>query len=70
MKEWGYGAGYQHAHTFEDAVNTMECLPDNLRGTLFYLPTERGVEKRIAERLAEIRGKKSRDQGSGAGGQD
>ena len=39
MKEWGYGAGYQHAHQFEDAMNTMECLPDNLRGTVFYEPT-------------------------------
>ncbi len=29
MKEWGYGAGYQHAHQFEDAINTMECLPDS-----------------------------------------
>ncbi len=59
MKEWGYSAGYQHAHKFEDALNTMECLPDNLRGTVFYEPTDRGVEKRIAERLAEIRKKKS-----------
>jgi putative ATPase len=55
MKEWGYGEGYQHAHQFEDAMNTMECLPDNLRGTVFYEPTDRGLEQRIAERLAEIR---------------
>jgi putative ATPase len=58
MKEWGYSAGYQHAHKFEDALNTMECLPENLRGTVFYEPTDRGVEKRIAERLAEIRKKR------------
>src|SRR5580692_10849564 len=42
MKEWGYGQGYQHAHNFDDALNTMECLPDNLRGTVFYHPTDRG----------------------------
>jgi putative ATPase len=58
MKEWGYSAGYQHAHKFEDAINTMECLPDNLRGTVFYEPTDRGMEKRIAERLAELRAKR------------
>jgi len=58
MKEWGYGAEYQHAHQFEDAMNTMECLPDNLRGMEFYQPTERGLEKRIAERLAEIRARR------------
>lgn len=58
MKEWGYGQGYQHAHQFEDAMNTMECLPENLRGTVFYEPSERGVEQRIAERLAEIRARR------------
>ncbi|HEY1759144.1 MAG TPA: replication-associated recombination protein A [Bryobacteraceae bacterium] len=55
MKEWGYGQGYQHAHNFDDAMNTMECLPENLRGTVFYEPGGRGMEQRIAERLKEIR---------------
>ena len=59
MKQWGYGAGYQHAHQFEDAINTMECLPESLRGTRFYEPTDRGVEQRIAARLEELRQKKS-----------
>jgi putative ATPase len=59
MKQWGYGEGYQHAHTFDDAMNTMECLPDNLRGTVFYHPTDRGMEQAIAQRLAEIREKRS-----------
>jgi putative ATPase len=58
MKEWGYGAGYQHAHQFDDAINTMECLPDRLRGTIFYEPTERGVEQRIKARLEEIRARR------------
>jgi putative ATPase len=58
MKEWGYGAGYQHAHQFEDAMNTMDCLPDNLRGTIFYEPTGRGLEQRIKERLEEIRARR------------
>jgi putative ATPase len=39
-------------------MNTMECLPDNLRGTEFYHPTERGVEQRISQRLAEIRARR------------
>ena len=55
MKEWGYGAGYQHAHQYDDALNSMECLPERLRGTIFYEPTERGVEQRISQRLKEIR---------------
>jgi len=55
MKQWGYGAGYQHAHKLEDALPDMECLPESLVGTRFYEPTSRGLEQRIAERLEEIR---------------
>jgi putative ATPase len=55
MKEWGYGEGYQHAHNFDDALTEMECLPPSLAGKRFYYPTGRGLEKRIAERLMEIR---------------
>jgi putative ATPase len=61
MKEFGYGSGYQHAHQFEDAVNTMECLPESLKGTTFYHPTDRGVELKITQRLGELRKKKSGD---------
>ncbi|MGA3098736.1 MAG: replication-associated recombination protein A, partial [Bryobacteraceae bacterium] len=55
MKEWGYSQGYQHAHQFADAMVDMECLPPSLAGRRYYFPTDRGVEKRIAERLEEIR---------------
>ena len=55
MKEWGYGDGYQHAHQYADALTDMECLPPSIAGTQFYRPSDRGAEKRIAERLAEIR---------------
>ncbi len=58
MKQWGYGAGYQHAHKLEDALPDMECLPESLVGTRFYEPTKRGLEQRIAERLEEIRSRK------------
>jgi putative ATPase len=55
MKQWGYGKGYQHAHQFEGALTDMECLPPSLAGRRYYRPTGRGIEKRIAERLEEIR---------------
>ena len=61
MEQWGYGKGYRHAHHFEDAVTDMECLPESLRGRRYYHPTERGVEKRIAERLRELLRTKGRD---------
>jgi putative ATPase len=54
MKQWGYSAGYEHAHKFEDAITDMECLPPSLVGRRYYHPTNRGAEKRIAERLEEV----------------
>lgn len=60
MKEMGYSQGYRHAHSFDDAITDMECLPPSLAGRRFYFPSGRGVEKRIAERLEEIRSAKKR----------
>ncbi|HKD05483.1 MAG TPA: replication-associated recombination protein A [Bryobacteraceae bacterium] len=59
MKEWGYSAGYQHAHNFDEALNNMQCLPEPLAGRRWYEPTDRGVEKRIRERLEEIRARRN-----------
>jgi putative ATPase len=55
MKNLGYGAGYQYAHDLKEKVADMQCLPDNLRNRTYYHPTGEGVEKRIRERLEEIR---------------
>ena len=55
MKAFGYGQGYQYAHDLEDKVAAMQCLPDNLKDRVYYHPTDEGVEKRIKQRLEEIR---------------
>jgi putative ATPase len=55
MKGLGYGKDYQYAHDVEDKVAGMQCLPDSLRDRVYYRPTKEGVEKRIGERLEEIR---------------
>src|ERR1700690_2294266 len=60
MKGLGYGQGYQYAHDLEDKVADMQCLPDNLTDRVYYRPTSEGVEKRIGERLEEIKRKRSR----------
>ena len=60
MKNLGYSKGYQYAHNLESKVADMQCLPDNLRDRTYYQPTNEGVEKRIRERLEEIRRKRSR----------
>jgi putative ATPase len=51
MQAWGYGAGYKYAHNFDDAFAYMECLPDELIGTRFYFPTDRGLESKLKEKL-------------------
>jgi putative ATPase len=62
MKHLGYGKGYQYAHDLETKVANMQCLPDNLKDRKYYEPTHEGVEKRIRERLEEIRKQRGRAQ--------
>ena len=64
MKSLGYGKDYQYAHNFESKVTNMQCLPDNLRGHVYYRPTAEGIECRIRERMEEI--KKRRGQSAAA----
>ncbi len=55
MKGLGYGKDYQYAHDAEGKVANMQCLPDNLKDRIYYRPTHEGIEKRIRERMQEIK---------------
>jgi len=55
MKGLDYGKGYQYAHDIEGKVADMECLPESLRAKTYYQPTNEGIERRIRERLEEIK---------------
>jgi len=55
MKGMGYGSGYQYAHDLDEKVADMQCLPNNLKDRRYYFPTQEGIEKRIRERMEEIR---------------
>jgi putative ATPase len=59
MKGLGYGQGYQYAHDVEGKIADMQCLPDNLRDRTYYHPINEGVEKRIRERMEEIKRRRS-----------
>jgi len=59
MKGLGYGHGYQYAHDVEGKVANMQCLPDNLRDRIYYHPSNEGIEKRIRDRLEEIKSARS-----------
>jgi len=64
MKNLGYGKGYQYAHDLDSKVASMQCLPDNLKDRSYYRPTNEGIEKRIRERMEEIRKKRASSSGS------
>jgi putative ATPase len=53
MKEFGYGKGYQYAHDNDEAIVLQEDLPEQLKGKVFYEPTDRGHEAKIKKRLEE-----------------
>ena len=56
MKSEGYGVGYRYAHDFPGHVVPGEVyLPDELAGARFYEPSNEGLERAIADRLARIR---------------
>jgi putative ATPase len=55
MKELDYGRDYQYAHDLEGRVADMECLPASLAGRKYYLPTNEGREKLLAQRMEEVR---------------
>jgi len=55
MKSLGYGRDYQYAHDTEEKVADMQCLPDNLRERRYYFPTDEGVERKLRERMEDLR---------------
>jgi putative ATPase len=65
MKSLDYGRGYRYAHDEDDGYAAGErYLPDGMDEPGWYRPTARGLEGRIAERLAQLR---ARDEQARAG---
>jgi len=55
MKEVGYGRGYKYPHDFDGGHVHQDYLPERLRGKRYYIPSERGYEKMIRERMEFVR---------------
>ncbi|KAI4453800.1 werner helicase-interacting protein 1 family member [Holotrichia oblita] len=51
-----HGTGYKYAHDYPGNYVVQQYLPDELKGTVYYEPTENGVEKKIKESLKRLRG--------------
>ena len=58
MKNLGYGRGYRYAHDEPDAFAAGErYLPDDLPDRRYYRHVPRGLELKIGEALARLRGR-------------
>jgi putative ATPase len=56
MKQLGYGHAYRYAHDEPDAYAAGErYLPDGMADPGWYQPTARGLEGKIADKLAHLR---------------
>ncbi len=56
MKDLDYGKDYRYAHNEEGAYALGESyLPEELAGKQYYFPTDRGLEKKISEKLDYLR---------------
>jgi putative ATPase len=56
MKELGYGREYRYAHDEAEGYAAGETyLPEGMPAVSWYQPTDRGLEAKIAERLAHLR---------------
>ena len=55
MQALGHGAGYEYAHDAPGGVTAQRHLPDALADARFYEPTDRGHERELRRRLAELR---------------
>jgi len=56
MKELDYGKEYRYAHNEPEAYAAGEnYFPDDMEPRQYYMPAERGLEIKIAEKLAHLR---------------
>jgi len=67
MKALDYGKGYKYSHDYKDAFVSQEYLPEALRDRQYYIPTERGFEKIIKQRLEKWRNIKKTQHSSPKG---
>lgn len=58
MKELNYGEGYRYAHDFEGNFVQQDNLPEQIDGTLLYIPSANAAEERVHAKLkADWKGK-------------
>ncbi|NMA67109.1 MAG: replication-associated recombination protein A, partial [Clostridiaceae bacterium] len=54
MESLGYGVGYKYPHDYPgNIVSGVEYMPEEMKGTIYYNPTNNGYESRIKEYLED-----------------
>jgi putative ATPase len=53
MKTMGRGQGYEYDHDAPDGFSAADYWPDGMKAEALYKPSPRGLEAKLAERLAE-----------------
>jgi putative ATPase len=65
MNDLDYGKDYRYAHNEEGGYAPGETyLPEQLAGKEYYQPTDRGLEKKISEKLAYLRSLDNKHKGT------
>jgi putative ATPase len=54
-RKLGRGVGYEYPHKLPDGVSAQAMMPEGLENSHYYEPTERGYEKTLRERLAQLK---------------
>jgi putative ATPase len=50
LRQLGYGKGYQYPHDFPGHFVREQYLPDDIRDSRFYEPSDQGAEREVSKR--------------------
>jgi putative ATPase len=60
MKELDYGKEYEYPHEYDRNFTEQEYLPKELKGSIYYIPSDNGAEVKLKNRLNELWKKRKR----------
>ncbi|MCB9310976.1 MAG: replication-associated recombination protein A [Lewinellaceae bacterium] len=58
MKDLDYGKDYKYAHDFQNSKTSMECLPEKIKGSVFYNPGDNIAEDKWKTTIHQLWGEK------------
>jgi len=58
MKDLNYGGEYKYPHDYKDHFIEQEYLPDQIKNSIFYRPSENGREEKLKNYLTNLKSRK------------